>query len=107
MKSYTICFILILLTPFWLIGQQSRPVIHFVEKEYDFGTFRESEGNVSHDFTFTNTGKVPLIIQDVKASCGCTTPQWTKEPVLLGKTGIIRASYNPKSRLGSFNKLSR
>jgi len=104
MKSYTICFILILLTPFRIIGQQSRPVIHFVEKEYDFGTFRESEGNVIHDFTFTNTGKVPLIINDVKASCGCTTPQWTKEPVLPGKTGIIRISYNPKSRPGSFNK---
>ena len=104
MKSCNICFILILFAPFWLTGQQSRPVINFVEKEYDFGTFRESDGIVSHDFTFSNTGKVPLIIQDVKASCGCTTPQWTKEPVLPGKTGIIRVSYNPKSRPGSFNK---
>lgn len=104
MKIHLVCFILILFAPFWLMGQQSRPVINFVEKEYDFGTFRESEGIVNHDFTFENTGKVPLIIHDVKASCGCTTPEWTKEPVLPGKTGNIRVSYNPKSRPGSFNK---
>jgi hypothetical protein len=87
-----------------MFSQQSRPVITFAEKEFDFGAFRESEGVVNHDFTFTNTGKVPLIIQDVKASCGCTTPQWTKEPVLPGETGTIRVSFNPKSRPGSFNK---
>ena len=47
---------------------------------------------------------MPLIINDVKASCGCTTPEWTREPVLPGKTGTIKVSFNPKSRPGSFNK---
>lgn len=87
-----------------LSGQQSGPVIAFSEKEHDFGTFRESEGVVSHDFIFTNSGNAPLIINDVKASCGCTTPQWTKEPLLPGRTGTIRVSFDPKARPGSFNK---
>ncbi len=55
-------------------------------------------------FSFTNTGKVPLILNDVKASCGCTTPEWTKEPVLPGKNGTIRVTFNPKNRPGSFSK---
>jgi hypothetical protein len=59
---------------------------------------------VVHDFEFTNTGKVPLILNDVKASCGCTTPEWTKEPVLPGKSGSIRVTFNPKNRPGSFSK---
>ena len=47
MKIHLVCFILILFAPFWLMGQQSRPVINFVEKEFNFGTFRESEGIVN------------------------------------------------------------
>jgi len=76
----------------------------FAEMDHDFGTFRESDGNIMHDFSFTNTGKTPLIINGVKASCGCTTPEWTREPLLPGKTGTIRVSFNPKGRPGSFNK---
>jgi len=103
-NSLTICLFLILIHPFRVAGQEPKPVINFTEKVYDFGTFRESEGIVIHDFTFTNTGKAPLIINDVRASCGCTTPKWTREPVLPGKTGTIQVSFNPKSRPGSFNK---
>jgi hypothetical protein len=83
---------------------QSKPGMNFTEKEYNFGTFRESDGIVTHDFKFTNTGKTPLIIGDVRASCGCTTPEWTREPVLPGKEGKIKVSYNPKKRPGSFSK---
>jgi hypothetical protein len=85
-------------------GQESKPVISFTQKVFDFGTFPESSGSVAHDFLFTNTGKVPLILNDVKASCGCTTPEWTKEPVLPGKSGKIRVTFNPKNRPGSFSK---
>jgi hypothetical protein len=98
--SLIFCFILNIL----LQAQQLKPSIDFTEKEHDFGTFRESDGIISHDFTFTNTGKEPLIINNVKASCGCTTPEWTREPVLPGKTGTIQVSFNPKDRPGSFNK---
>lgn len=105
MKKSICFFILIsLFSHFRLIGQEPKPIISFTQKEFDFGTFPELSGLVVHDFQFTNTGKVPLILNDVKASCGCTTPEWTKEPVLPGKSGSIRVTFNPKNRPGSFSK---
>jgi hypothetical protein len=74
------------------------------EKEFDFGTIRETDGNVFHDFIFTNEGKVPLIIQDVKSTCGCTIPEWPKEPVLPGKTGKIRVIFDPAKQSGAIVK---
>lgn len=71
---------------------------------HDFGTIKESAGSVSTVFTITNTGKEPLILVNVKASCGCTTPEWTKEPIAPGKQGQIKATYNPANRPGAFNK---
>jgi len=103
-KSIFFSVLFSLFTHFYLAGQESKPVIAFTQKDFDFGTFPESAGLVIHDFQFTNTGKVPLILHDVKASCGCTTPEWTKEPVLPGKSGNIRVTFNPKNRPGSFNK---
>jgi hypothetical protein len=103
-KSIFFCILFSLFSHFYLEGQESKPVISFNQKEYDFGTFPESAGLVVHNFQFTNTGKVPLILKDVKASCGCTTPEWTREPVLPGKSGNIRVSFNPKNRPGSFSK---
>ena len=57
-----------------------------------------------HEFVFTNNGNQPLVLTAVKASCGCTTPSWTKEPVLPGQSGHIKASYNSKNRPGRFHK---
>jgi len=51
-----------------------------------------------------NTGKEPLIIQRVQPSCGCTTPDWTKEPIAPGKTGMVKASYGTQGRPGHFEK---
>ena len=77
--------------------------IEFAENSYDFGKIEE--GTIAqHEFLFTNTGDQPLIISAVKASCGCTTPYWTKEPILPGKQGKIKAAYNSKNRPGNFNK---
>jgi hypothetical protein len=103
-KSIFFCVLFSLFSSFYLEGQEAKPVIFFSQKEHDFGTFPESAGPVVYTFQFTNTGKVPLILKDVKASCGCTTPEWTKEPVLPGKSGKIRVSFNPKNRPGSFSK---
>ncbi len=70
---------------------------------YDFGTLKE--GPVAeHIFEFTNTGKEPLIIQNASASCGCTTPDWPKEPILPGKTGKISVRYNTQGRVSPFTK---
>lgn len=103
-KSIYFLILFFLSSHFLLEGQETKPVISFSQKEFDFGTFPESSGLVVHDFQFTNTGKVPLILNEVKASCGCTTPEWTKEPVLPGKSGNIRVTFNPKNRPGSFSK---
>ncbi len=103
-KSFYYCLLVAICLSTAARAQDAKPEITFAQKEFDFGTFPESEGPVVHDFLFTNTGKVPLILNDVKASCGCTTPEWTKEPVLPGKTGTIRVSYNPRNRPGSFSK---
>ncbi len=58
---------------------------------------------VSTTFTFTNTGSAPLIISDVKTSCGCTTPFYTKDPIMPGQEGVVKAQYNA-AKAGTFNK---
>lgn len=83
---------------------QSAPDMQFKKTVHDFGTIKEEIGAVSTQFEFTNTGKSPLIIQRVFASCGCTTPSYTKEPILPGKSGKIDATYSTTSRPGTFNK---
>ena len=75
----------------------------FKSDSYDFGTVEEGPA-AEHVFTFTNTGKEPLIIQRVQPSCGCTTPDWTKEPIAPGKTGMIKSSYGTQGRPGHFEK---
>jgi hypothetical protein len=103
-KNLFLCLILYLLLAYNLGGQQTQPTITFTNKEHDFGTIRELDGAVSYEFNFTNQGKTPLILNDVKASCGCTTPSWPHEPILPGKTGSIKVSFNPKNRPGPFSK---
>jgi len=85
-------------------AQNAKPVMKFESKEYDFGTFKEEQGKVSYSFEFTNTGKQPIIINQVRSSCGCTTPDWSKQPVAPGQKGYIKATFNPKNRPGPFNK---
>lgn len=77
--------------------------IKFKTEVHDFGTLQEGDP-AEAEFVFTNTGKKPLIVQNVQPGCGCTTPFWSKDPVAPGKTGVIKASYGTKGRVGSFNK---
>ncbi|MEI8278297.1 MAG: DUF1573 domain-containing protein [Bacteroidota bacterium] len=70
---------------------------------HDFGTIPEGPA-AEFNFEFTNTGKEPIIVQRVQASCGCTTPSYSKDPVLPGKPGDIKASYNTNGRIGPFTK---
>lgn len=87
-----------------LMAQQKSAKIQFEQVSHDFGTFPEDKKNVTYEFKFKNTGNAPLVINRVTASCGCTTPEWTKEPVAPGKTGYVKATYNPLGRPGAFNK---
>lgn len=77
-------------------------IVKFDQETVDFGT-AELNKPVTVQFNFTNVGKSPVIIQNAQPSCGCTTPEWTKEPVLPGKKGVIKATYNAAA-LGSVNK---
>lgn len=84
--------------------QTVEPTISFDKDTHDFGVIKEEDGKIKYDFQFTNTGGKPLIISDVRASCGCTSPAWSKEPVLPGKKGFVSATYDPTNRPGPFNK---
>jgi len=84
-------------------GQRTE-VVSFEEKSWDFGTIREQGGSVEHEFRFRNTGLDPLTIVNVEASCGCTTPEWTRTPVPPGAQGFVRAQFEPKGRPGYFSK---
>jgi hypothetical protein len=78
------------------------PVITFEKMEHDYGTIQQAaDGNC--EYKFKNTGNEPLIISDVRKSCGCTTPTWNKEPILPGKSGVIKVGYDT-NRIGPFNK---
>ena len=83
---------------------QKKAVISAEETSFDFGTIKEANGNVSHTFQIKNTGDSPLVLTRVIASCGCTTPEWTKEPIEPGTTGDVTITYNPKNRPGPFVK---
>lgn len=81
-----------------------KPVAKFVAESHDFGMIKEEKGKVSYTFVFTNTGNSVLLITEVKASCGCTTPKWSKKPIPPGGKGSILVTYNPRNRPGPFNK---
>ncbi len=78
--------------------------IDFAEKAHDFGQVQEENGPIKHTFEFENTGEVPVKITGVQASCGCTTPDWTREEIQPGSKGIIVAQYDPANRPGQFDK---
>lgn len=80
------------------------PRITFAEKGiHDFGTLTEGD-TVEHNFAFTNTGEFPLIINNITASCGCTTPDWPREPVAPGSTSSVRVRFNSRGKMGEQNK---
>ena len=85
------------------VSQTGGSKIKFEKTQHDFGTIEEGT-KATVTFTFTNTGTEPLVLTSVRASCGCTTPTWTKEPVLPGQTGEIKAVYNSQGRPGNFTK---
>ena len=95
----TLCMALVAVA---MMGQQ--PVITFEKTEHDFGSIHEEDGRVSVVFEFKNEGMSPLVLSNVRASCGCTTPTWTKEPVEPGQKGSITVTYNPNGRPGNFSK---
>ena len=75
----------------------------FDKESHDFGSVQQGPAAI-YDFKFANTGKEPLILTNVVASCGCTTPKWSKDPVAPGKDGDILVSFDTNGRPGTFTK---
>ncbi len=83
---------------------QDEPKMRLLGEIHDFGEIKETDGPVSHTFKFMNVGSGALAIMDVKATCGCTLPDWSKKVILPGDTGFVTVQYNPYNRPGIFRK---
>jgi hypothetical protein len=79
------------------------PVIEFEEEFHDFGEVQEGDV-VEHTFVFTNEGDGPLIISNAEGSCGCTVPDWPRQPIAPGQKGQIKVSFNSTGRAGRQDK---
>ncbi len=77
-------------------------LVKFDKESFAFGKVTQNNP-ASVEFTFTNTGKAPIIIESATAECGCTTPEYPKTPVMAGKKGKIKVTYDAKN-IGSFTK---
>ena len=71
--------------------------LSFAETSFDFGTVREG-AVVEHRFQFTNTGKVPLLISNARSTCGCTIPDWPRQPIAPGGTGVIPVRFDTENK---------
>jgi len=82
--------------------QNWTPNISFDKETHDYGTIKNGADGTC-EFTFKNTGKEPLLISNARGSCGCTVPEWPKEPIGPGQSSAIKVSYDTK-RTGAINK---
>ena len=76
----------------------------FERNVWDFGVINEVDGPVSYTFKFNNNGDIPLVLERVMVSCGCTTPEYTREPIMPGEEGQIKITFDPADRPGTFIK---
>ena len=79
------------------------PVMQFETIDHDFGTIAEGDV-VEYKYKFKNTGEAPLIIQSAQGSCGCTVPEWSKEPIAVGAEGFVTAKFDSKGKPNMQNK---
>ncbi len=94
-----------LIACFTMTMAQQKAQIKFDKTTFNYGEFSESNPVQKCTFTFTNVGNAPLVINQAVASCGCTVPSYTKTPILPGKKGEIRVTYNGKGKFpGHFKK---
>ena len=122
MKGLSYFFLIVLLTVVSACGQKDKSkenvdtpevsgidstlkktTIKFVSTEHDFGQLQEGE-KVVHVYEVQNTGKTDLVLQEVRPSCGCTTPRYEKKPIRPGKKGTIEVVFDTKGRLGKQRK---
>lgn len=92
------------LAPCTIYPQSGKAVIKFRTMQHDFGEIEENKGPVSTEFVFSNEGTLPLVLGSVIPTCGCTSPEWTKQPIMPGKLGSINVKFDPRNRPGPFSK---
>ncbi|GAA4408705.1 DUF1573 domain-containing protein [Nibrella viscosa] len=100
MKKFFSLFVALFV--FIAVGYAQKGVMKFKKETHDFGKVEQGKP-VTHVFEFTNAGTDPIVIADAVASCGCTKPTFSREPIMPGKTGSISATYNAAA-MGGFNK---
>ena len=79
------------------------PVMEFETTDHDFGTINEGD-EVTYTYNFKNTGEAPLIIQGAQGSCGCTVPDWSKEPIPVGGSGFVKAKFDSHGKQNAQSK---
>lgn len=106
MKKIKLLFFALALTATSIAGleAQVKSTMNFEIDKWDFGTIQELSGLVEHTFKFTNKGDNPFVIENVSVSCGCTTPEFSRAPVLPGRSSEIRIAFDPAGRPGAFSK---
>ena len=110
MKSLTFLFVLFLSIQVFAQSTeadaevQTGPTITFEEKSHNFGEINQGE-KVQYDFVYKNTGSEPLIISNVRTSCGCTAPNWSKEPLPVGESATLKIVFNSAGKRGMQNKI--
>ena len=80
------------------------PILTWETDEYDFGTITEGDV-ITRDFVFTNTGTAPLLIINASSTCGCTIPEWPKEPIAPNGKGTVKVKFNSMDKRGEQNKV--
>jgi hypothetical protein len=80
-----------------------QPIIEILESEYDFGIIKQGE-KASHDYKIKNIGNSDLLITSAKGSCGCTVPEWPREPIKPGNEANIKVTFDSKGKTGKQNK---
>ncbi len=104
MKTRIAYLSIVLFTLSTNIFAQKTPTIKFTSLTFDYGILKEEDGKKECTFEFTNAGNDDLLLTNVRASCGCTTSDFTRTPVKPGKKGYVKATYDPANRPGVFNK---
>lgn len=85
------------------VERPNGPVMKFDELEFNFGTIKQGE-SVTHEFKFKNSGKEPLLINTAVGSCGCTVPEYPKEPIKPNGSGVIKVTFNSTGKSGPQDK---
>jgi hypothetical protein len=102
MKKMLFTSLIFVLLSGFVLAQPQGAILKFDKLVHDYGTvYQGADGNC--EFKFKNTGDEPLVLSNVRSTCGCTIPQWPKEPILPGQSAAIKVSYDTK-RIGAINK---